>query len=139
MPARYMLSSRVCLSVRPSQASIVSKVLDKSSLFWHGGFFPPIQHCAVRKCGYLQKLRYFLLRTLSPTPELENFAAASRSRCQQHSSSSSSTTVELVDDTYAVAPINESWLFTTSRSTVTPLLRFVVDLLYNLFVQLTRF
>ena len=59
----------VCPSVRPSQASIVSKLLDKSSLFWHGGFLPPIPHCAVRKCGYLQKLRYFLLGLC---PQLRN-------------------------------------------------------------------
>jgi len=51
------------------------------------------------------------------TPDLENFATTSRSPCQQNSSSSSSTTVELVDDTYTT--IDESWLFTASRSTVT--------------------
>ena len=39
----------------------------------------------------------------------------------------------------AYTTVEESWLFTTSRSTVTPLLRFVVDLLYKLFLQLTRF
>ena len=53
--------------------------------------------------------------TLSQTLDLENFATASRSRCQQHSSSSS--TVEFVDDTYTT--IDESWLFSTSRSIVT--------------------
>ena len=77
--------------------------------------------------------------TLSKTPDLENFATASRSRCQQNSSSSSST-VEFVDDIYTTD--DESWLFTTSRSTVTPLtalLRFVVDLSYNSFLRLTRF
>ena len=53
---------------------------------------------------------------LSKTLDLENFATASRSRCQQNSPSSSST-VELVDNTYTT--IDESWLFTASRSTVT--------------------
>ena len=53
--------------------------------------------------------------TLSQTLDLDNFATASRSRCQQHSSSSS--TVEFVDDTYTT--IDESWLFSTSRSIVT--------------------
>ena len=59
--------------------------------------------------------------TLSQTPDFENFVTACRSRCQQNSSSSSST-VELVDDTYTT--IDESWLFTTSRSTVTILLHY---------------
>jgi len=55
--------------------------------------------------------------TLSETLNLENFATASRSHCQQNSSSSSSSTVELVDDTYTT--VDESWLFSTSRSNVT--------------------
>jgi len=85
--------------------------------FWHGGFLPPIPHCSIRKCGYLQKLEYFPLDgSLSQTPDFrKNFATVSRSRCQQHSSSSS--TVELVDDIYTT--VEESWLFTTSRKTVT--------------------
>ena len=45
------------------------------------------------------------LRTLNK----QNFATVSRSHCQQNSSSSSSTTVELVDDTYTT--VDESWLF----------------------------
>jgi len=85
--------------------------------FWYGGFLPPIPHCALKTFGYLQKLGYFPSGTLSQTPDLENFATASRSLCQQNSSSSSSSTVELVDDTYTT--IDESWLFTTSRRTVT--------------------
>jgi len=48
-------------------------------------------------------------------PKLRTIATTSRSRCQQHSSSSS--TVEFVDDTYTT--IDESWLFTASRSAVT--------------------
>jgi len=55
--------------------------------------------------------------TLSETLNLENFATASRSHCQQNLSSSSSSTVELVDDTYTT--VDESWLFSTSRSNVT--------------------
>jgi len=48
----------------------------------------------------------------------ENFtvATASRTRCQRKPSSRS--TVEFVGDTYTT--IDESWLFITSRSTVTP-------------------
>ena len=53
--------------------------------------------------------------TLSPTLDLDIFATASRLRCQQHSSSLS--TVQLFDDTYTT--VDESWPFTTSRSTAT--------------------
>jgi len=67
------------------------------------------------------KIRVLPSGTSSQTPDFENFATASRSRCQQNSSSSSSSssssTVEFVDDTYTT--IDESWLFTASRSTVT--------------------
>ena len=44
---------------------------------------------------YLQKLRYFRLELCPGLPTGDTFASASRSRCQQHSSSSSST-VEFV-------------------------------------------
>ena len=44
------------------------------------------------------KIRVWPSGTLSQTQDFENFATASRTRCQQHSSSSSST-VEFVDDT----------------------------------------
>ena len=105
--ARYMLSSRVRLSV-----------CHKLVLY---------RNDRTNRAG-------FGTGTLSQTPDLENVAAASRSRCQQHSLLSS--TVEFVDDTYTT--INESWLFTTNRSTVTLKLHYF-DLLYKLFLQLTRF
>jgi len=54
--------------------------------------------------------------TSSRTPDLENFATASRSRCQQNSSSSS--TDELVDGTYTT--IDESWLLVNCNP-LTPL------------------
>jgi len=60
------------------------------------------------------KIRALPSGTLSQTPNLENFATASRSRYQQNSSSTS--TVELVDHTCTT--VDESWLFTASRSTV---------------------
>jgi len=65
------------------------------------------------------------------TPDLDNFAAASRSRCQQNSSSS---TVEFADDTYTT--IDESWLFTTSRSTVTSNCIRPTSISYGFVVQL---
>ena len=57
--------------------------------------------------------------TLFQSLDLEKFATASKSCCQQNWSSS---TVELVDDTYTT--VDESWLFTTRRSTVTLLLHY---------------
>ena len=49
---------------------------------WREGFLPPIPHCVVRKFGYLQNW-VLPSGTLSQTPDVENFAASSRSRCQQ--------------------------------------------------------
>jgi len=90
MLARYMLSFCACPSVCLSQADIVSKRLDESNC----RLLPPTPHCTIRKSGYLQKLGYFHL---------------SHRRRRRRSSLSylSYTTVD------------ESWLFTTSRSTVT--------------------
>jgi len=106
--ARYMLSS----CVRLSQAGIVSKRLDESS--WHGGFLQRIPRCVMRKFGYLR----------SKDTSFWNFVPKFRLREFRHgksialsTNSSSSSTVELVDDTYAT--IDKSWLFTASRSTVT--------------------
>ena len=113
--ARYLLLS-VRPSVRPSQAGIVSKRLDKSSWLLARRFPATIPHCVIKKFGYLQKLRVLFCGTLSQTPDLDNFARANRSRCQQNSSMSS-LTVEFVDDNYMT--IDESWLFTTGQSTVT--------------------
>ena len=77
---RYTLSSCVCpsvrLSVRPSQAGIVSKRLERSSCFGRGVFRPPIPHCVIRKFGHLQKF--------VPNSGLGKF----RSRCQEKSSTS---------------------------------------------------
>jgi len=62
IPAPCTLLSRVCLSVRLSQAGTVSKRLDESNRFLAWGLpIPPIPHRALRKCGYLLKLRYMSL------------------------------------------------------------------------------
>jgi len=71
--------------------------------FPHACFLSPIPHCVIRKFGYLQKIRYF---SLALCPKLRYFVTSSRARCQQNSSSSS--TVELVDDTHTT--IDESRL-----------------------------
>jgi len=65
----------------------------KRAEFWHEGFLPLIPHRVIRKFGYLQKWRVLPSGTWSQTPDLDNFAMASRSRCQQNWSSSSSSTV----------------------------------------------
>ena len=115
MLARYLLSSCVCLS----QAGTVSKRLDESSWFWHVGFLPPIPHRVIKKFGYLE---------LSQTQD-SNFATASRSCCQQNSS-----TVELVDDTYD-GRRDVYHPSVNCNPLLTPSLRFVVDLWYNLFLR----
>ena len=69
----------VRLSVRPSQAGIVSKRLERSSCFGRGVFRPPIPHCVIRKFGYLQKF--------VPNSGLGKF----RPRCQEKSSTSQYT------------------------------------------------
>ena len=130
--ARYMLSSRVRLSVCHKLVLYRNDRTNRAG-FGTGTSFHQ-SHTVIRKYGYLQKIRALSTATLSQTPDLENVAAASQSRCQQHSLLSS--TVEFVDDTYTT--INESWLFTTNRSTVTLELHYF-DLLYKLFLQLTRF
>jgi len=75
----------VCLSVR----------LPVTSRYWtnragHECFIPQLPHYVIRKIGYFQRLRYpvhaLSCGTLSQTAGLENFAMASRSRCQQNSS-----------------------------------------------------
>jgi len=59
--ASAVLAMARCLSVCLSHAGIISKWLDESICFWHGGFLPHIPHCVIRKYGYLQKLGHFPL------------------------------------------------------------------------------
>ena len=103
MLARYILRPCVCLS-DTYRRSIEKKRLNELS--WVSAWKLPTlcyKEILALPCG-----------TSSQTPGLENLATASRSRCQR--SSSSSSTVELVDDTYMT--IDESWLFSTSRTNV---------------------
>ena len=102
--------------------------------FWHGSFFWHIVHCILRKFVYFQKLRVLPSGSLLQTLDLENFATASR-WCGRLNSS----TVELVDHTYeGRAP--RDWIHTVCYSLIdcnplTPLLRFILDLLQNLFLR----
>ena len=116
--ARYMLSSCVRPFVRPS---VCLPVCHKPVLYQNDWFLPrrlpstyPTLCC--KEIWVSPKIMALPSGTLFQTLDLENFATASRSRCQQNSSSQSST-VEFVDDTYTT--IDESRPFTTSRSAVT--------------------
>ena len=104
-------------SVCPPQAGMASKRLDESSTYLARRLpstFPTSLCC--KDIWVSPKIGVLPSGTLSQTPDFDNFATARRSRCQQNSSSSSST-VELVDD--ICTTVDESWLFTASRSTVT--------------------
>jgi len=104
-----------CPSVGLSQAGVVSKRLDKSSWFLALRLLSTHLTLCYKEMWVSPKIRVLPSGILSRTQYFKNFATASRSRCQQNSLSSS--TVELVDDTYTT--VDESWLFTTSRSSVT--------------------
>ena len=81
----------------------------------------PVPHYVVRKFRCLEN-KGTSLWNFVPNSWLRNIPTASRSRCQQNSS-----TVESVGDTYTT--VDESWLFTTSRSAVTLYLHYL-DLLW---------
>jgi len=102
MLARYVLSSCVRPSVRPSVTSRYCIDTTKRIELVFG----------MEASFHLSDT----FGTSSRTPDLENFATASRSRCQQNSSSSS--TDELVDGTYTT--IDESWLLVNCNP-LTPL------------------
>jgi len=108
----------VCLSVRPSvrhkPVLYLNDWTNRAHGLWHRGFFHLSLHCC-KEIRVPPKIGVLSSGTLPQTLDLKNFARASRSRCQQHSSSS--TTVEFVDDTCTT--VNESWLFTTSQSSCT--------------------
>jgi len=93
----------MCLPVRPSKAGAVSKRLDELSWFVAWKLLSTHPTLCGKEISVSPKLGYFPLE-LCPNPGLKNFATASRLRCQQNSSSS---TVELVDDTYTT--IGKSW------------------------------
>jgi len=80
-------------SVCTSQAGVVSKRLDGSSWFRHGGFLTYPTLCN-KEIWVSPKQRIIYVDTLSRTLKLENLATASQSCCEPNSS-----TVELVDHT----------------------------------------
>jgi len=118
--ARYMLSS----CVRLSQASLVSKRLDESSWFWHGDFH--LSKLCYKEIFISPKLGYFSLtlcsklRTLKISPRHVDRVVNKTRRRRRRSS-------------LLTTPARQSY------NPLTPLLRFLVYLLYNLLLQLTRF
>ena len=117
MQARYMLSSFIRLSVRLSVTSrYCNKTTGRIELLFLAWRLPSTYSRLWGNLGVSPDIRVLRFGTLSQTFDLENFATASRSHCQQNSSSSSSSTVELVDNTYTT--VDESWVDTTSRSAV---------------------
>jgi len=115
------------LPASESQAGIVLKRPEDRAGFWHGDFIHAILHYRTRIFGYLKyKDMPTCLWNFAPNSKLRKCPHASRSCCQQNSS-----TFERVVHTYTTA--DASWLFCTSidRYAPTPLLRLVVDLLYK--------
>ena len=121
----------ICLSVPPpsvrlSQAGTVSEWLVVSScwvLAWKlPSTYPTLCY---REIWVSPKIRVLPSGTLSQTRDLDNFATVSQSCCQRNSS-----TVDLVDHTY-----KGRWVG-VKRNLLTPILRLVVHLFYNFFLQL---
>jgi len=140
MLARYLLSSCVRLCVRPSQAGVVSKRPDESSWFLAWRLLSTYK-CCYEEIWVSPTIRVLPSKTsLSQTPDLENFATASRDRvvnksCRCRRRRSSLLTTPRYDNRRVVAVYYKS----VNCNPLTPLFRFVVDLLYMLFLQLTRF
>jgi len=137
---RCLLS--LCLSVCTSQAGIVSKRLDKSSWFLARRLPSNCPKEIWAPPGSKIRVYYSLELCLRLRTLKISLRQVDGSRCQQSSSSSLSTsTVELVDDTYTTVHDRVVAVYYKSVycNPLTPSLRYVVDSLYNLFLQLTRF
>ena len=83
--ASAVFAVAVCPSVCPSQARVLSKQMNESS--WFLAWSLPSTYPALRfkEIWVSQKIMVLPSGTLSQTADIENFATASRSRCQQNS------------------------------------------------------
>jgi len=72
-----------CLSFCPSQAGVVSKRLDESSWVFFGMEASFHLSFTCKEISVSSKISVLPSGTSSQTPDIENFATASRSRCQQ--------------------------------------------------------
>ena len=111
----------MCPSVRPSQAGIVSKLLDESSWFlvWR---LPSVHPTLCCKEIFISP-KVLPSGTLCQTPDS---ATASGSRCQQNSSSS--MMVEFVNDTYTTICLLQVGQLQPSNSITLTCCAFVVQL-----------
>ena len=131
---RTMLLLSLCVSpfVRHKPVLYRNNWTNRTGI-WLGGFLTPKEIWVSSKISVLPS------GTLSQTLDLENFATASRLRCQQLviivDGRARACWRHLYDSRRVVAVYYKS----INCSPLTPVLRFVVDLLYNLFIQLTRF
>ena len=136
---RYILSSCVRLYVRPSVTSRYGiETTGRIELFW-GRRLPST--CPTLCCMEIwvsSKIRVLPYGTLCQNPDLENFAKeADRvvNKTRHRRRRSSLLTSPKQQSTSRGCLLYKS----VNCSPLTPLLRFVVDLLYNMFLQMTRF
>ena len=121
----------VCPSAYPSvHRKPVSHRNDESNWFFGMGTSFDRSHTVCKKILVPLKVRVLLSGTLSRTLDLENFATTSRSRCQQKLS-----TVELVDNIYNGRCVVAVYYTPASCKPISPSLRFVLDLLSNMFLS----
>jgi len=133
----YLLSSYVCLSIClsicMSQFGIVSKRLDKPSWFGMEAAFHVSNTVFLVLSGNsdTSKIKGTSLWTLSRTLHLENFATASRSYCHEKS-----TVVEFANHMYDSRRIVAVYCTSVSCNALTLLLWLLLNMFYNLFLQL---
>ena len=101
--------------VMQKEGGIVQKRQNESSCFlaWRLPSSNPRLFC--KDTWVSSEITVLLSETLSQTPDLEKFTTTSRSRCQRNVVVVVAVTVKVVYDTYRT--VDESWLFTTRRST----------------------
>ena len=133
-----MLTVVACPTVRPSVTSRYCSETTRRRLLF--STYPTLCY---KKIWAHPKIRLLPSGTLFQTPDLENFAKARRSYRQQTRRRGRRRSSLLMTPVGLRQSTSRAWLFTASRSIscnpITALLRFVVDLLHNLFLRLTRF
>jgi len=162
-----MLSScvrpSVCLSVRHKPVLYRNDWTNRAD-FWHGGFFLPTPDCLIRKIGYgistnlaTSLLNFVPNSGLSKFRNRKSIALSTKlvvvvvdgGPCDSFYCLCHSKYVYDDDDDdddgacwrhlYNSRRVVAVYCESVNSSDLSPLLRFVVDLLYNMFLQLTRF
>jgi len=83
--ASAVFAVAVCPSVCPSQGRVLSKQMNESSWFLAWSLPSTYPTLRFKEIWVSQKIMVLPSGTLSQTADIENFATASRSRCQQNS------------------------------------------------------